>query len=73
MSTEKQQQLAEAEGFDNIIDLLEERHIDSVIPGICMNDDCDYTVGVEPDCSEGWCEVCETQTVQSASVLMGII
>ena len=73
MSAEKQQKLAEVEGFDDIMALLEERHIDSVIPGICMNEGCDYTTGVEPDCEKGWCEACNTQTVKSASVLAGII
>ena len=46
---------------------------DSVIPGICMNPGCDYTTGVEPDQSHGWCEVCETQTVKSGAMLVGII
>ena len=46
---------------------------DSVIPGICSNPGCDYTTGVEPDQQSGWCEVCETQTVVSGAVLMGII
>lgn len=70
---EKCQTLAEIEGFNSIEDLLEAFIIDSVCPGICMNDDCDYTTEVEPDQDRGWCEECETNTVKSAMVIMGII
>ena len=39
----KGQDLADAEGFDDLWALVEEVHMDSVVPGICMNDECDYT------------------------------
>lgn len=47
--------------------------MDSVAPGICMNDGCDYITEVEPDQSEGYCENCDTCTVTSALVLAGAI
>lgn len=46
---------------------------DSVADGICINDGCDYSTQVEPDCDNGWCEHCQTNTVQSILVLMGMI
>lgn len=44
---------------------------DSVIPGICRNPDCEYTVGIEPDQTRGWCEECNTNTVVSGAALLG--
>lgn len=79
MSLTKQNQqsklelLAEIEGFDDPMKLLEEYAVDSVCPGICVNPDCDYTTEVEPDCTRGYCECCETNTVQSAMILAGVI
>jgi hypothetical protein len=41
--------------------------------GICKNPDCSYTTEVEPDCRTGYCEECQTQTVRSLLVLLGLI
>lgn len=65
--------LMEIEGFDDSLQFLEHCTSDSVVPGICMNPDCDYTTEVEPDCVSGYCEECNTQTVKSALILAGII
>ena len=65
--------LARLEGYGDVMELLEERGMDSVQPGICTNPDCNYTTEVEPDCYNGFCENCGTHTVQSISALMGII
>jgi len=46
---------------------------DSLNPGICQNDGCDYSTDVEPDQGSGYCENCGTKTVTSISLLMGII
>jgi len=46
---------------------------DSLNPGICQNDGCDYSTDVEPDQGSGYCEICGTKTVTSISLLMGII
>jgi len=55
------------------MDMLEEAMFDSVSPGICMNEGCDYTTEVEPDSRDGWCEGCGTNSVKSALILGGII
>ncbi len=52
--------------FDSVGDLM----IDSVNPGICMNEDCNFICEVEPDQHYGWCENCETGTVKSLSELI---
>lgn len=57
--------LIEIEGAVEDI-LCEEALLKGVSAGICMNDGCDYTTNVEPDCEEGWCEHCSTNTVVSA-------
>lgn len=64
--------LADLEGFDSVDDLLE-TCIDSVVPAICCNPRCDYTTEMEPDQDQGWCEVCETNSVKSALILAGFI
>ena len=65
--------LAKGEGFDDVHDMLQAAIYDSVCPGICTNDGCNYTIEVEPDQREGWCESCHTNTVASGMVLAGII
>lgn len=65
--------LVEAEGFDNLDELLEASIGDSVSPAICLNDGCDYTTEMEPDQDRGFCEACGTNTVASALILAGII
>ena len=63
------QELAESEGM-SVDELLEQATFDSVSPGICP---CGYTIEVEPDCREGYCDVCKMGTVKSALVLAGMI
>jgi hypothetical protein len=70
---EKLMKLCEAEGFDNIDDLLALAVADSVCPAICMTEGCDYTTEMEPDQSEGYCEACGGNTVVSALILAGLI
>lgn len=41
--------------------------------GICINEGCEYTTDVEPDQQHGYCEKCQTNTVKSICVLVGII
>lgn len=66
--------LAEDEGYDDTWEFIEEVGLDSVMPGICVDEDCAFTVTrCEPDMREGWCEGCGKQTVQSAMVLAGLI
>jgi len=70
---EKLQKLLEIEGFKDEQELAEAVMTDSVCPGICMNPDCNYTTEVEPDQAHGYCESCDTQTVKSAVMIMGLI
>ena len=68
----KLETLAQIEGMD-VMELLEEATFDGISPGICINKNCNYTTEVEPDCYDGFCEVCGTNTVKSALALAGII
>jgi len=70
---EKLEQLAADYGYDDPMDMAEAAICDSVCPGICMNEGCDYSTDVEPDQDRGYCELCGTQTVKSGLMLMGII
>jgi hypothetical protein len=68
----KLDRLAESCGLTVTL-FIEEYALDGVVPGICMNPDCDYTAEVEPDQREGWCEECGMRSVRSGIVLAGII
>ena len=65
----KLEKLAWLEGNESVGEFLEEVQRDCVCPGICITDGCNYTVEVEPDQMEGYCEACGTPTVQSALIL----
>lgn len=65
--------LAEVEGFDSVEEMLEQYGDDSVVPGICMTPSCSYTDMVEPDCTDGYCDVCNKNTVQSMMILLECI
>ena len=69
---EKLEELADAWGL-TVDELLNEYATDCVVPGICMNEECDYTTQYEPDQDSGWCEMCNTGTVASALILAGVI
>ena len=62
--------LAESEGLDEM-EMLEQATFDGIAPGICL--ECGYTTSVEPDSTNGYCEGCGKQTVQSCLILAGII
>lgn len=66
------EKLAEIEGYDDSLNMLEDAVADSVCPGICTKC-CEYTIEVEPDSDSGYCDVCDTNTVKSCLVLAGII
>lgn len=69
----KLRRLAVLEGYDNVTDLLEENALEYIVPGICMNEECEETYNYEPDQNGGYCEVCETNTVVSCVVLSDLI
>jgi hypothetical protein len=65
--------LFEVEGLDDLADYLDQYGDESVIPGICTNDGCNQVEFVEPDCHDGFCSECNTNTIKSGHVLLGII
>jgi len=65
--------LLEDWGYDSEEEIINTYISESVVPGICMNDICDYTTDVEPDCSDSYCEICDTNTVSSILVIAGVI
>jgi hypothetical protein len=69
---EKLVKLSEIEGVPELT-LLENAVMDTSCKGICMTPGCSYTTDVEPDQTEGYCEVCDTNTVSSCLVLVGIV
>jgi hypothetical protein len=76
LNQQKLATLANIEGYKSLDELLEACALDSVSPAIYCNPDnpsCDYTCEVEPDQDAGHCEVCGTQTMKSALILMGVI
>jgi len=63
--------LMESEGYDDFEEFVEDIMYDSVNAGICMNPGCSYVAtSVEPDCVDGYCEECGTNTVKSATELI---
>ena len=75
METNKQllEQLADDWGYEDVMDMLENNTLDSVVPGICTTSGCEYSCECEPDARENWCENCEAPTVKSCLVLAGVI
>jgi len=76
MSKTKMETLLEIEGFAGKVDEFCREFTFGPypgVPGICMNPGCDYTTQVEPDSNSGWCEICETNTVASGFILLGVI
>lgn len=71
-SQKKLARLADDWGM-TVEELLEASAIDCVVPAICINPNCDYSTEYEPDQRSGWCEMCGTNSVQSALVLAGLI
>ena len=70
--TEALAKLAEIEGL-TVEELLQQGTFDCVAKGICMIPRCNYTVDVEPDQREGYCEKCGGNTVKSCLILANII
>ena len=77
--TNKLKELMEAEGYEDLNEFAEYLMSDCEfgarcgVPAICMNDDCSYMEDMEPDQNKGWCPECETNTLASAYILMGVI
>lgn len=69
---EKLNQLTKNWGYETSESLVADYAFASIVPGICMNENCDYTTDVEPDCRKGHCELCGTKSVESCLSLEGI-
>lgn len=66
-------ELLQLEGSTTLLDLAKQAEIEGAVPCICMNDGCDNTAAYEPDCTDGYCEICETNTMKSLYILGGLI
>jgi len=62
--------LAESEGLDEF-KMHEKAMFNGVAPGICL--ECGHIDTTEPDQTEGYCEGCGKQTIQSCLILAGLI
>lgn len=66
--------LARYEGHDTKNKMIDKFRFASIVPGICMNEDCDATYdSLEPDMSGAYCESCGTKTVNSCLILANVI
>lgn len=72
---EKLNKLMEWEGYgiSELTSFIHDCCSDSLVPGICMNSECEFTTYYEPDQGEGYCDLCQTNTVVSALILLGVI
>ena len=61
------------EEYGDLNDIFREAVFDGICPSICINEGCDIIYDYEPDCTDGWCEACETNSVKSILVLEGMI
>lgn len=73
LEEKKLQDIVESEGFQDKNDLMGRCVFDYSSPAICMNEGCDAVYDYEPDQDNGWCEECQTNSVKSALILMGVI
>jgi ssDNA-binding Zn-finger/Zn-ribbon topoisomerase 1 len=69
----KLDELAKDGGHASVGAMLETSALDSVLPAICTEPDCDYTTEMEPDQDAGYCEKCGKNAAASALVLAGLI
>lgn len=65
--------LLEYSGHTTTGEMLEEVALESIVPGVCKNEDCLLVTEVEPDQGAGWCPECEAKTVVSCLRLWGFI
>lgn len=65
--------LLEAYGESNEEEVIANYIHDSVCPAVCMNEGCENTAELEHDCSSGYCDECDTNSMKSLMIVMGII
>ena len=64
-------ELLDEYGCADMYDFLETYGHDSCVPGICTK--CGTSYEYEPDQDRGWCSNCESNTVVSGLILIGVI
>jgi hypothetical protein len=69
----KLEQLAEAAGYEDVAQLIEDMATEDLVEGICLTVDCWYTALVAPPETKGYCPLCESTTIASCLVLAGAI
>ena len=58
----------------SVTGLIDRFGLDSIVPGICTNQDCLMIHdSCEPDIHDKWCAGCSQNTVQSFLILMEVI
>ena len=57
-------------GPDDALRLVQDNIIDSIVPCICSNGNCDGTTELECDSRNGYCETCESHSMISCVELM---
>jgi len=63
--------LATKEGYDNPMDMVSDFITSNIVPAICTNGDCLATYEYEPDSTQGYCDICQSNEVKSILVLEG--
>jgi hypothetical protein len=53
--------------------MMEAVGFESIVPGVCKDEDCLAVMDVELDQDKGWCCVCHENTVVSCLRLWGVI
>jgi len=69
------QAIADEYGYNDIMEAIEEEGwaYDSIVPGACRNACGFINYSVEPDARNYHCEECDTETVDSVLILLGVI
>ena len=70
---EKLRTLMQTEGFESETHVLQAAIFASVSRAICLNKECSHTAPMESDQAHGWCEICHTNSMQSALILAGLL
>ena len=70
---DKIQIICDQYGYDDPLQMMENYMNDSMVPGICMEAQCNNVEEYEPDQEHGYCSECGRQTVASLAILLGVI
>lgn len=62
--------LVQSDDPDVLYEFIEANIIDSIVPCICANGDCEGNDELEEDLRDGYCDVCESHSMISCIELM---